>query len=237
MAVPLSGMSVDAQFQRLEEAYHAVTNALGRKISSLAAAAPGADREAVLQAAEGDVYEADGVIRKMEVEVRHYPYNLKSKAQQRLKVLKNSLNAQRKDLDRAKAGKGAGGATAAAAAAEPGVGGVRLTAAERRNQRRMLLEANERTEATSGSLTNTQRVIEETTEVGIGIGTNLHTQREQLLRSRDAVHDTDDVLHRARKTLRRMARRTVTNKLTTASVILVELIAIGIIVWRKHLIK
>lgn len=231
--LPLASMS-DAQFQRLEEMYHTLTNALGRKISSLqSGSVTGAERDSVLNAAEGDVYEAEGVLRKMDVEVRHYPYNLKSKAQQKLKVLKNSFEAQRKDLDRAK--KGPVTAAVGVASAEPGQGPV-LSRGERRQQRRLLLEGTERTQATNDSLSNTRRVIEETTEVGIGTSSTLQQQREQLLRSRDAVDETNDILHRARKTLRTMARRTVTNKLATGAIIMVELIAIGIIVWRKKLL-
>ena len=83
------------------------------------------------------------------------------------------------------------------------------------------------------SLLSTQRALLRSHEVGQATTVVLHTQREQIVRTRDTVRITDDVLSRAKRTLQRIARRTVTNKLITGTVILLELGAVGLIIWYR----
>jgi len=219
-------MNNDA-FKALEEEFHSITNALSRKISSISSTSDRAEVASLTQEAENDIYDANNVVKKMEVEVRHYPYNLKATAQQQITVLRNSLDAQRKDLERAKN------------KVEPPNLGQRRTGRQERqahnDQRKMLLEGRDAVVSSEQSMLNTQRTLEETYEVGSTTSTRLLEQREQILRARDAVHETDDVLSRSKRILQRMARRTVTNKLITATIIVLELGAIGLIVYFRFI--
>ena len=91
--------------------------------------------------------------------------------------------------------------------------------------------------------------------MGIETTSKLFEQKEQLLRSKDAVRtpsatltllaclqtpfvqvdDTDSMLGKARDILRRMARRTMTNKLITGVIIFVEVAALIFVIWYKFL--
>jgi len=220
---PLDVMNNDA-FKTLEEEYHAITGALSRKISSLATSIDPNERRALIQEADADIYEATSVLKKMEIEMRHYPYNLKSQCQQQVKIFTNSLDAQKKDLERIKT---------PATASSGGRGGRGGQKGGYDQQRKMLLEAKHEVDDSEQSLLNTQRTIAQAQEVGNATTITLHAQREQIIRTHGTVRETDDVLVRARRTIMRIARRTVTNKLITAVIIILELAAVGVIVWYR----
>eukprot|EP01006_Ploeotia_vitrea_P033032 TRINITY_DN65180_c0_g1_i4.p1 TRINITY_DN65180_c0_g1~~TRINITY_DN65180_c0_g1_i4.p1 ORF type:complete len:241 (+),score=110.41 TRINITY_DN65180_c0_g1_i4:122-844(+) len=226
--------TMDSEYAQLEEQYHAVTSALGRKISALQTVARTAltpdvvqQKEALVEECENDIYEANQVIQKMEVEVRHYPYHLASKVRQQIKQFRSGLETQKRDFNRIRLLQPSSSAVQA----------QRRNDASHRSQRRALLQANQSVMRQDQSLANTTRLLDEATETGIGVTTSLHEQREQLLRSKDAVAETNTVLVRARRTLQRMARRAVMNKVLTGFVIFVELLAIVLIVYLKWIRK
>lgn len=219
---PLDVMNNDA-FKTLEDEYHAITGALSRKISSLGTTIDPNERRGLIQEADADVYEATSVLKKMEIEMRHYPYNLKSQCQQQVKIFTNSLDAQKKDLERIKT-------PATASSGRSGRGGQKGAYDQ---QRKMLLESKHEVDESEQSLINTQRTLAQAQEVGAATTVTLHAQRDQIIRTHGHVRETDDVLVRARRTIMRIARRTVTNKLITAVIIILELAAVGVIVWYR----
>jgi len=214
---PMDVMNNDA-FKQLEDEYHAITGALSRKISSLQSTQDAGERRALIQEADADVYEATSLLKKMETEIRTYPYNLKSQCQQQVRVFTSSLDAQKKDLERLKSGGTATRSGRQKAQADP---------------RKLLLEAKYEVDQSEQSLLATQRTIAVAQESGASTLVTLHGQRDQIIHAHNTVKDTDDILVRARRTLMRIARRTVTNKLITATIILLELGAVGVIVWYR----
>jgi len=215
-AYPLQVMNADA-FKNLQEEYHSITNALSRKISSLTTTADPVERKALMHEAEADIYDAQNVLKKMEVEIRPYPYHLKADCQQQLKLLQTSFDSQKRDLERLR---------------QAGAG-RRPNKAERDDARQRLLEGKALVDESEESLLNTQRTLASTAETGQATMSTLVVQREQIIRTRDTVRDTDDIVSRARRTIQRIARRTVTNKLITGLVILLELGGVGLVVWWK----
>lgn len=101
------------------------------------------------------------------------------------------------------------------------------------NFRTALLQANEYHIAIDHSITETQRVLAETEQIGVGVGSRLRQQREQLVHVRDDLEETDDTLIRTRKILSQMGRRVMTDKMIQAVIIAVELAILGVILFLK----
>jgi len=77
------------------------------------------------------------------------------------------------------------------------------------------------------------RRLNETTETGGVIMSDLKGQSEQLKRTVDRVLDTGEVLKESKRVLDGMARAATTNKLTTALIILLEIFVICVIFYFK----
>mmetsp|Transcript_18449 Transcript_18449/g.37233 ORF Transcript_18449/g.37233 Transcript_18449/m.37233 type:complete len:120 (-) Transcript_18449:87-446(-) len=90
-------------------------------------------------------------------------------------------------------------------------------------------------ESNTRSIEDITRRLGDTTETGGMIMSDLKGQTEQLKRSVNKVVDTDEVLKESKKILDGMARSAATNKLTTALIILLELLMIFFIIWYKYL--
>jgi len=76
-------------------------------------------------------------------------------------------------------------------------------------QRTRLLSGTERLERSSQRLRDSQRVANETENVGAGILNDLHSQRQQLLHTRDTLMEADGYVDKSLRTLKGMARRFV----------------------------
>ncbi len=59
-------------------------------------------------------------------------------------------------------------------------------------------------------------------------------QREQMLKAREDLRETDDVLARTKKTLGRMKRKLMTNKLIQFVIIVIELLILGLVIYFKY---
>jgi len=224
----MSDESALQNFKVFEETFQNLSLSLQRKITSIAQFAKDPESlSAVVQEAEQEAYDADQCIKNIERDVRHYPFNLKTKCQQRLQTLQAKLDEQKEELRRRARGGGndVNGAPA------------NISRADRSNwkeQRTRLLGAKEIVDSTSESLDRTMGAIEETTETGKQTATQLQTQRELMKNARDNLRDADDFLSRSRNTLLRMRRRVVTNKLISGLIILLEIGLIGLVIYLKY---
>jgi Vesicle transport v-SNARE protein N-terminus len=139
------------------------------------------ERAGLVEEAECDVADIQAVIRRMEIEIRSYPYNVKSQLQQKIKLFKNDVQTQSRDLKRASSARA--------------YGAVETTSAKQRREaqrhtretRGRLLEANAVTSETSESLENTRRHLHRAIDTGIDTTVTLGEQRHQLERARDDV--------------------------------------------------
>mmetsp|Transcript_32132 Transcript_32132/g.62805 ORF Transcript_32132/g.62805 Transcript_32132/m.62805 type:complete len:235 (-) Transcript_32132:93-797(-) len=102
-------------------------------------------------------------------------------------------------------------------------------------ERRSLLVEDALVESNTRSIEDITRRLGDTTETGGMIMSDLKGQTDQLKRSVNKVVDTDEVLKESKKILDGMARSAATNKLTTALIILLELLIIFFIIWYKYL--
>ena len=75
------------------------------------------------------------------------------------------------------------------------------------SQRARLLSGTERLERSSQRLRDSQRVANETEDIGAGILGDLHLQRQQIVNTRDTLMEADGYVDKSLRTLKGMARR------------------------------
>jgi len=78
---------------------------------------------------------------------------------------------------------------------------------EQLEQRQQLLSGTDRLERSSARLKSSQRIANETEDIGRGTLADLHVQREQIQRTREGILESEGYVDRSVKTLRGMARR------------------------------
>jgi hypothetical protein len=165
--------------------------------------------------------------------LRHFPYTLRNRAQKQVVLHTGELERAQAMLRRYDASV-ANGQVA-------GVSHLDLVArlgnedqARYYDQRQQLLSGSQLVSESDASLTRTQQVLLETQEIGAATSAQLVQQREQFHNQLDNVHETDDYLSRSKRTLQRMHKRLVTNKLIQGAIIVVQLGAIGLIIWLRY---
>ncbi len=94
------------------------------------------------------------------------------------------------------------------------------------SQRQQLLQGNDSLERSSQRLKESQRIANETENIGASILTDLRGQREQIVNSRNTLLEADGYVDKSIRTLKSMTRRMATNKLITYAIIAVLIILI-----------
>lgn len=77
------------------------------------------------------------------------------------------------------------------------------------DQRSQLLSGTASLDRSTQRLRDSQRVANETEQIGANILTDLHGQREQIINSRNTLMEADGYVDKSIRTLRGMARRWV----------------------------
>jgi len=210
-------MSDNDTFKAFEEEFGSITSSLARKLSSIPLQQD-KDRETLISEAEADIADANNCLNNIEMEIRHYQYAQKTKANNTLRELRSKFDQQKQEFESLKKGRKT----------------PKNDDPKHRDQRNRLLGVKKHVDDTTLSLDNTTRTLQETAVTGAATSVQLQEQREVFIRSRQNLRDTDDVLARSRKLLIRMRRRLVTNKLISFIIIMVELGIIALIVWLKY---
>ena len=81
------------------------------------------------------------------------------------------------------------------------------TTDEHLEQRQQLLSGTERLDRSSQRLRDSQRIANETEDIGRGTLADLNTQREQILNTRTRLLESEGYVDRSVKTLKTMSRR------------------------------
>ncbi|KAF2834609.1 vesicle transport v-snare protein VTI1 [Patellaria atrata CBS 101060] len=98
-------------------------------------------------------------------------------------------------------------------------------------QRQRLLNNTDRQGQSSYRLRESQRIADETEDIGRNILDDLAIQRETMGHTRETILDSEEYTDRSIKTLRGMARRMATNRIITIAIITVlVLLIIAVIV-------
>eukprot|EP00919_Chromeraceae_sp_WS-2016_P013743 GHVR01032374.1.p1 GENE.GHVR01032374.1~~GHVR01032374.1.p1 ORF type:complete len:141 (+),score=24.10 GHVR01032374.1:48-470(+) len=101
------------------------------------------------------------------------------------------------------------------------------------DERERLLRAAHDNEKTTRLLDESRRTVHETEDMSLMVLGELRGQREQILRSRHQVREAYSNMELARKIMRTMTRRVLTNKAVLWLIIIVLLISNGSVLWLK----
>ncbi|XP_068951014.1 vesicle transport through interaction with t-SNAREs homolog 1B isoform X2 [Petaurus breviceps papuanus] len=105
------------------------------------------------------------------------------------------------------------------------------------SQRVLLLQGTDSLNQATQSIERSHRIATETDQIGSEIIEELGDQRDQLERTKSRLVNTNENLSRSRKILRSMSRKVATNKLLLSTIILLELVILGGLVYYKFFRK
>jgi len=232
-------MSDEGEFYRFLSEFRTLSSTLSHQLSTITSLSSiDAQRESVKES-EQTADELNSLISTIEPDLRHYPYAIKSKCQSQLQECQSQLEQQQNILIKYKTSLRQNrqiisetNARDALLADRTNVGAPSTAYLD---QRGMLLDGRDLLQDGSESLDRTIGMIAETTAVGADTIDQLGQQREQFLKQSQMLDSTDTFLGRSGKTLRRMSRRIVTNKLLAAIIVLALIGLFGLIAWIKYL--
>ncbi|GLG94731.1 Uncharacterized protein GBIM_01872 [Gryllus bimaculatus] len=99
--------------------------------------------------------------------------------------------------------------------------------------RRTVLDSHAALGRMQQSIANSHRVAIETEEIGTEVVSELEQQRETLLRSKQRLENTSDVLDHSRSVMRKMTWNVLTNKLILILIIILEIGILSCTVYLK----
>ncbi|KAI5648210.1 hypothetical protein M9H77_34215 [Catharanthus roseus] len=214
-------------FEGYERQYCELSANLSKKCTS-ASLLDGEQRKQKVSEIKAGVDDAEALIRKMDLEARSLPPNVKAMLLAKLREYKTDLNNLKTELKRITM-------TNANQAArdellESGMADAMTVAAD---QRARLMMSTERLNQSSDRIRESRKVMLETEDLGVSILQDLHQQRQSLLHAHNTLHGVDDNISRSKKILTNMSRRMSRNKWIIGSVIAVLILAIILILYFK----
>ncbi|CAL9248141.1 unnamed protein product [Arabidopsis halleri] len=214
-------------FERYERQYCEISANLSKKCTS-ANALDGEQKKQKLSEIKSGVDEAEALVKKMDLEARSLPPNVKSSLLVKLREYKSDLNNFKTEVKRITSGNL--NANARDELLEAGMAD-KLTASA--DQRSRLMLSTDRLGRTTDRIKDSRRTMLETEEIGVSILQDLHGQRESLLRAHETLHGVDDNVGKSKKILTAMTRRMNRNKWTIGAIITVLVLAIILILYFK----
>ncbi|KAF9428637.1 hypothetical protein BGZ94_001660 [Podila epigama] len=216
-------------FESYEQDYEAIKVSISERLNA-SGSQSGEVKKQTLRAADREIDEANEILQQMEMELLNLPQGSKTRLQARLRGYKSDLERLKQTLKRAQSTSRStsdrdellGGMS----------GGVDLDAASM-DQRTRLLAGTDRLAESSRRLQDSHKIALETESLGAGILTDLRGQRDQIIHTRNTLLEADSNIDKASRTLKGMARRMATNKLITASIIIVLVFLILFVLYRK----
>lgn len=160
----------------------------------------GEARKATASACERLVEEANELITSMKMEKASVPQNSKTKIAQQLRNHESDVDALKRRLTGLQSDRSQ--LFGSRYTDEPGGGGD-----EQLEQRQQLLSGTDRLNRSSNRLRESQRIANETEQIGAGTLADLAQQRTQIEGTRDRLLESEGYTDRSIKTLRGMARR------------------------------
>ncbi|KAG0281549.1 hypothetical protein BGZ95_002357 [Linnemannia exigua] len=204
-------------FESYEQDYEAIKVSITERLNASGSQA-GEIKKQTLRAADREIDEANEILQQMEMELLNLPQGSKTRLQARMRAYKTDLERLKQTLKRAQTTSRStsdrdellGGAS----------GGMDLDAASMDQRTRLLNGTDRLAESSRQSL-------------GANILSDLRGQREQIIHTRNTLLEADSSIDKASRTLKGMARRMATNKLITASIIVVLVFLILFVLYRK----
>ncbi|XP_010528358.1 PREDICTED: vesicle transport v-SNARE 11-like [Tarenaya hassleriana] len=214
-------------FEGYERQYCELSANLSKKCTS-AVALDGEQKKQKLSEIKSGLDDAEGLIRKMDLEARSLPPNVKSNLLVKLREYKSDLNNLKSEVKRITTGN-----LNAAARDELLEAGMADTMTASADQRSRLMMSTERLGRTTDRVKDSRRTMLETEELGVSILQDLHSQRQSLLHAHNTLHGVDDNIGKSKKILTAMSRRMNRNKWTIGAIIVALVLSIILILYFK----
>ncbi|KAM6968677.1 vesicle transport through interaction with t-SNAREs homolog 1B [Tautogolabrus adspersus] len=219
------------EFEKLHEIYKSLYEEL-KLMPERALTCHGEERKRLVRSFDERQGEAEEVLEGMEEELRAAPSSHRNAMSTKLRMYRRDLGKLQRDMKVSTPGSGS--SSMAVGGGHHGIySSQNQQSTHQQSQRALLLQGTEALNNASQSIERSQRIANETEQIGTDIIEELGEQREQLDRTRNRLVHTGENLGRTRKILRSMARRLVTNKLLLAVIILMELAILGAVIYLK----
>jgi len=214
-------------FEGYERQYCEISASLSRKCTS-AAHQDGEKKKQTISVIKTGLDDAEGLIRKMDLEARSLQPGVKAALLAKLREYKSDLNNLKSDVKRITSTN-----SNQATREELLESGMADSLAVSSDQRGRLLMSTERLNHSSERIKESRRTILETEELGVSILQDLHQQRQSLLHANNTLHGVDDNIGKSRKILTAMSKRMDKNKWIIGGIIFVLVLAILLILYFK----
>ncbi|KAJ7943417.1 Vesicle transport V-snare [Quillaja saponaria] len=210
-------------FEGYERQYCDLSASLSRKCSSVSLHSDQGQKHQTVSEIKGGIDDAEGLIRKMDLEARSLQPSIKAMLLAKLREYKSDLNQLKREFKRITSPSA--DQAARADLLESGMADPHMASADQRERMAMSVE---RLNQSSDRIMESRRTILETEELGVSILEDLHQQRETLLNSNKKLHGVDDAIDKSKRVLTAMSRRITRNKWIAGSII--GALAISIII-------
>ncbi|KAM0009430.1 putative vesicle transport v-SNARE domain superfamily protein [Helianthus debilis subsp. tardiflorus] len=172
--------------------------------------------------------EAESLIRKMDIEARNLPPNVKAVLLAKLREYKSDLNNLKSEIKRI-----ASTNLNQAARDELLESGMADAAAVSADQRGRLMMSTERLNKSSDRVRDSRRTMLETEELGVSLLQDLHQQRQSLLHAHGTLHGVDENVGKSKKIMTNISRRMNRNKWIIGFMVTILIVAIILILYFK----
>ncbi|ORX80280.1 V-snare-domain-containing protein [Basidiobolus meristosporus CBS 931.73] len=197
----MSGVS--ELFDSYEQEYLVLRNSLGVKIDTQLPTLRGEERKALGRASERELEEIDEIVKQMEIELHNLPQTLRSRLHGKMRTYKAEITQLKKQF------VCRSGVVSDSGERDELLGDHTVLALDSASmdQRSRLLSGTDRLQDSSRRLQDSHRLALETESLGVGILSDLRSQREQIQHTRDTLFEADSSIDRATRTLKSMTRR------------------------------
>lgn len=214
-------------FEGYERQYCEISASLSRKCTN-ASALDGELKKQKVSEIKSGLEDAEGLIRKMDLEARSLQPSVKAILLTKLREYKSDLNNLKAEVKRISSSN-LNNATREELLETGRADSLSASA----DQRGRLLMSTERLNQSTDRIKESRRTMLETEELGVSILQDLHQQRQSLLHANNTLHVVDDYIGKSRKILTSMSRRMERNKWVVGSIIVALVLAILLILYFK----
>ncbi|PRQ40722.1 putative GOSR2/Membrin/Bos1 [Rosa chinensis] len=215
-------------FEGYERQYCELSANLSRKCNAAALLPDQGQKQQRFSEIRAGLDDADGLIRKMDLEARSLQPGAKAVLLAKLREYKSDLNKLKREIKRITSPNA--NEIARDELLESGMADMHAVSSDQRERVAMSVE---RLNQSSDRITESRRTIMETEELGVSILQDLHQQRETLLHSHKKLHGVDDAIDKSKKVLTSMSRRMTKHKWIIGSVIGALVVAILFVMYFK----
>jgi vesicle transport through interaction with t-SNAREs protein 1 len=214
-------------FEGYERQYCELSANLSKKCTS-AGILHGEQKKQKLSQVKSGLDDAESLIRKMDLEARSLPPNVKAVLLAKLREYKSDLNNLKSEVKRITLGNL--NAAARDELLESGMADAMTASADQRSR---LMTSTGMLNQTGDRIKESRRTMLETEELGVSILHDLHGQRQSLLHAHTTLHGVDDNISKSKKILTNISRRMSRNKWIIGGVVAVLVIIIVLVLYFK----